>query len=93
MEINISNSQLQWVEISAISPNPLNPRGPNVRDLDKDKDSLRESISQLGILVPLVIRQIGKNNYQIISNDNSWLYNWPYSFNLFSNHPQSLFTQ
>ena len=61
-----SNSQpaLRPIEISRIRPNPANPRGPNVGETDKNLIYLTESISEVGILVPLLVRRIDDEEYE-----------------------------
>lgn len=54
------------IEISSISPNPFQPR------LDFDKGSLLElanSIKEHGIIQPITVRKIGRNEFQIISGE------------------------
>ena len=54
------------IKISSISPNPFQPR------LDFDKDPLLElsnSIKEHGIIQPITVRKIGRNEFQIISGE------------------------
>jgi len=54
------------IEISSISPNPFQPR------LDFDKGPLLElanSIKEHGIIQPITVRKIGRNEFQIISGE------------------------
>ena len=54
------------IEISNISPNPFQPR------LDFDKEPLLElanSIKEHGIIQPITVRKIGRNEFQIISGE------------------------
>ena len=54
------------IEISNISPNPFQPR------LDFDKEPLLElanSINEHGIIQPITVRKIGRNEFQIISGE------------------------
>ena len=54
------------IEISSISPNPFQPR------LDFDKEPLLElanSIKEHGIIQPITVRKIGRNEFQIISGE------------------------
>lgn len=54
------------IEISNISPNPFQPR------LDFDKEPLLElanSIKGHGIIQPITVRKIGRNEFQIISGE------------------------
>ena len=54
------------IKISRISPNPFQPR------LDFDKEPLTElanSIREHGIIQPITVRKIGRNEFQIISGE------------------------
>ncbi len=54
------------VPISSITPNPRQPRK------DFDEDSLQElaaSISQLGLLQPLLVRSVGDDRYELIAGE------------------------
>ena len=54
------------IKISSISPNPFQPR------LDFDKEPLLElanSIKEHGIIQPITVRKIGRNEFQIISGE------------------------
>jgi hypothetical protein len=42
--------------VSEIDLNPNNPRGPNVRDRDPAFEYLKQSVRELGVLVPLVVK-------------------------------------
>ena len=54
------------IKISSISPNPFQPR------LDFDKEPLLElanSLKEHGIIQPITVRKIGRNEFQIISGE------------------------
>lgn len=54
------------IEITSIEANPFNPR------TNFEKDALKElslSIQQHGIIQPLTVRKLGRDNYQIISGE------------------------
>ena len=54
------------IDISKISPNPFQPR------IDFDKESLSElsiSIKEHGIIQPITVRKMGRDNFQIISGE------------------------
>ena len=58
------------IKISSISPNPFQPR------LDFDKEPLLElsnSIKEHGIIQPITVRKIGRNEFQIISGERRYL--------------------
>lgn len=48
--------KLRIIPLNDIDPNPKNPRGPNVRDMDPGFSYLKQSIRERGILVPLVVK-------------------------------------
>lgn len=48
---------LETIPTASVIANPDNPRGPNVRERDPAFESLRKSISEFGILVPLVVKR------------------------------------
>ncbi len=57
------------VDIKKISPNPFQPR------IEFDKTELLElaqSIKTLGIIQPITLRYLGKEEYQIISGERRW---------------------
>ena len=60
---------LQVIELTKIRPNEINPRGPNVRENDPHRENLKESILEFGILVPLVVRQISDDQYELIDGE------------------------
>lgn len=62
-------SGLQTIEVSRIKPNKMNPRGPNVREMDPHRGYLKESIALFGVLVPLVVRPIDDGNYELIDGE------------------------
>lgn len=54
------------IDISKISPNPFQPR------IDFEKESLSElsiSIKEHGIIQPITVRKMGRDNFQIISGE------------------------
>ncbi len=59
----------QTIELSKIKPNKINPRGPNIRENDPHRENLKESISAFGILVPLVVRPLGEDQYELIDGE------------------------
>lgn len=58
----------EMVDVSKIDPNPNNPRGPNVEDRDPSGEYLRQSIRDLGILVPFVLKRMG-NRFLLIDGE------------------------
>ena len=66
---NITNTQaglISRINISSITPNPFQPR------IDFEKESLlelTESIKEHGVIQPITVRKIGRDNFQIISGE------------------------
>ena len=66
---NITNTQaglISRINISSITPNPFQPR------IDFEKESLLEltdSIKEHGVIQPITVRKIGRDNFQIISGE------------------------
>jgi ParB/RepB/Spo0J family partition protein len=62
---------LDTIEVSEIEPNLDNPRGPGVRNNDAQFTYLMRSIKELGLLVPLVVQEIKRNDkkYRLIDGE------------------------
>jgi len=57
------------IPVSAISPNPRQPR----RTFDEDAlEELAESIRQVGLLQPVVVRAAGPGRYELIMGERRW---------------------
>lgn len=57
------------VDINFVSPNPDQPRSNfNKEDLEE----LAESIKKNGLLQPVLVRKLGRDNYQIIAGERRW---------------------
>ena len=57
------------IPVSAITPNPRQPR----RAFDEDAlDELAESIRQVGLLQPVVVRAAGPGRYELIMGERRW---------------------
>lgn len=57
------------IEVSAITPNPRQPR----RSFDEETlDELAESIRQVGLLQPVVVRAAGTGRYELIMGERRW---------------------
>jgi len=57
------------ISVSAIVPNPRQPR----RTFDEDTlDELAESIKQVGLLQPVVVRAAGPGRYELIMGERRW---------------------
>lgn len=59
----------EWIDIDKIERNPQNPRGRFVRDYDPGLGYLKDSIAEVGILVPLVVRPLGDGNYRLVDGE------------------------
>jgi ParB/RepB/Spo0J family partition protein len=68
-EPHVQIPSLQLLELSKIVPNEINPRGPNVRENDPHRENLKQSIAEFGILVPLVVRPLEKDKYELIDGE------------------------
>jgi len=55
--------------LSAIAPNPQQPRS---RFEDGALDNLAASIREVGVLQPVVVRQIGPGEYQLVAGERRW---------------------
>ena len=62
-------STINEIPIDEIEPNPNQPR----RDFDElALQELASSISQIGIIQPITLRQISENRFQIIAGERRW---------------------
>jgi len=71
MTTNNTVAKLELIPLDKISSNPANPRGAQWRDNDDLFESLRRSIRQFGILVPLVVTPEG-DGYKLIDGERRW---------------------
>ena len=65
-DLNAQAGQISRINIASITPNPFQPR------IDFEKESLLEltdSIKEHGIIQPITVRKIGRDNFQIISGE------------------------
>ena len=57
------------IPVSAITPNPRQPR----RTFDEDAlEELAESIREVGLLQPVVVRSVGPGQYELIMGERRW---------------------
>ena len=64
-----SGAHYREIEVSAITPNPRQPR----RTFDEEAlDELAESIRQVGLLQPVVVRAAGPGRYELIMGERRW---------------------
>ena len=65
-ETRLDRMGLNEVPLDAIAPNPRQPR----HSFDDDAiGELAESIRELGILQPLLVRELGSGNYQLVAGE------------------------
>lgn len=63
------SSSINEIAISQIAPNPNQPR----REFDEESlQELANSISEIGIVQPITLRQIDNEHYQIIAGERRW---------------------
>ncbi|MDD6552454.1 MAG: ParB/RepB/Spo0J family partition protein [Prevotellaceae bacterium] len=63
------SSTINEIPIDEIEPNPNQPR----RDFDPDGlQELANSISQIGIIQPITLRQVSENRFQLIAGERRW---------------------
>ena len=65
-KINAQAGLISRINIDSITPNPFQPR------IDFEKESLLEltdSIKEHGVIQPITVRKIGRDNFQIISGE------------------------
>ena len=62
-------STINEIPLSQIEPNPNQPR----REFDEAAlQELAQSIGEIGIVVPLTLRQTGENRFQIVAGERRW---------------------
>ncbi len=67
--IEVEGGTLRMVPLSAIEPNPEQPR----REFDEEKlAQLADSISRYGVLQPLLVRDLGNGRYQLVAGERRW---------------------
>jgi ParB family transcriptional regulator, chromosome partitioning protein len=65
----VFGAHYQEISVSAITPNPRQPR----RTFDEDAlEELAESIRQVGLLQPVVVRAAGSGRYELIMGERRW---------------------
>jgi ParB family transcriptional regulator, chromosome partitioning protein len=65
----IDGARYEEVAVTAITPNPRQPR----RSFDEDAlDQLAESIRQVGLLQPVVVRAVGVGRYELVMGERRW---------------------
>jgi ParB family chromosome partitioning protein len=66
---NDRGSVLREVSISSIRPNPLQPR---TRFDEEAMTSLASSIREVGVLQPVLVREAGTDDYELIAGERRW---------------------
>jgi ParB family chromosome partitioning protein len=67
--VEVFGAHYKDVSVSAITPNPRQPR----RTFDEDAlEELAESIRQVGLLQPVVVRAAGPDRYELIMGERRW---------------------
>jgi ParB family chromosome partitioning protein len=67
--VEVFGAHYKEISVSAITPNPRQPR----RTFDEDAlEELAESIRQVGLLQPVVVRAAGSGRYELIMGERRW---------------------
>ena len=67
--VEVVGAHYQDIPVSAIAPNPRQPR----RAFDEDAlEELAESIRQVGLLQPVVVRALGPGRYELVMGERRW---------------------
>ena len=64
-----SSRGLLMVPVAAIAPNPRQPRTTFATE---PLDELRASIAEFGVLVPIIVRKLGNDRYELIAGERRW---------------------
>jgi ParB family chromosome partitioning protein len=67
--VEVFGAHYKEIAVSAVAPNPRQPR--RVFD-DEALDELAESIRQVGLLQPVVVRAAGPDRYELIMGERRW---------------------
>jgi len=67
--VSASGRGLLQIPVAAISPNPHQPR---VTFAAEALDELRASIAEFGVLVPIIVRALGAEKYELIAGERRW---------------------
>ena len=69
MTQEVIQSGLLELPVSKLSPGPYQPRS-EIKEIDLE--SLTNSIRAQGVIQPIVVRQVGPNQYEIIAGERRW---------------------
>ncbi len=65
----VSGAYFEEVAVGAITPNPRQPR----QTFDEDAlEELAASITEVGLLQPVVVRKLGGGNYELVMGERRW---------------------
>jgi ParB family transcriptional regulator, chromosome partitioning protein len=65
----VTGARYEEIAVTAITPNPRQPR----RSFDEDViEELAESIRQVGLLQPVVVRAVGPGRYELVMGERRW---------------------
>ena len=65
----VAGARYEEIAVTAITPNPRQPR----RSFDEDTlDELAESIRQVGLLQPVVVRATAPGRYELVTGERRW---------------------
>lgn len=68
-EADSDPGSLREVPVEAITPNPRQPRSR----FDEDAlDELTSSVATLGVLQPLLVREVGSGTYELVAGERRW---------------------
>jgi ParB family chromosome partitioning protein len=68
-QVEVFGAHYKEIPVRAITPNPRQPR----RTFDEDSlEELAESIRQVGLLQPVVVRAAGPDRYELIMGERRW---------------------
>jgi len=71
MDTQDFTSGVKYIALDDIEPSPDNPRG--AVDIDASFERLVSSIEEVGILVPLVVRELANGKYQLVDGERRYL--------------------
>jgi ParB family transcriptional regulator, chromosome partitioning protein len=67
--VEVPGAHYEEIPVNSISPNPRQPR----RTFDEDAlDELADSIREVGLLQPVVVRAVGAGGYELIMGERRW---------------------
>jgi ParB family chromosome partitioning protein len=65
----VAGAYFEEIAVGSITPNPRQPR----RTFDEDAlEELSASITEVGLLQPVVVRKIGDGNYELVMGERRW---------------------